>query len=358
VTRLSLKAAVSTESIHSDRAPAKRPMRRMMRGLSRLMLAVLTRTTITGLKNVPASGPLLVLGNHTSTIDPLLLLSFLPETTEFVGPGDFKLLFPGEIIVRWYGLVRVKRTTQLDRASLKRMTDILKSGMMLGLFPDGGTWEKPITDAKSGAAYLSMTTGAPILPVGIGGAYRSWDRIVRLGRPRLTVNIGQVMPPVQPPAEKSERGEALDAATQAIMQRIYELLPTEDRSRYDDLARRRYNVAVDVWRGNVAEMFALPGSAVLGELMLKPNLMSPLVYNAGLPLDPLRYHGVNFPVASVHLAATALQRALHGAFAGYMEYRLGEAKSRDLYAALDTLTALAVTPGVTEITLTPSSRVE
>jgi 1-acyl-sn-glycerol-3-phosphate acyltransferase len=333
-------------------------MRRVMRGLSWLMLAVLTRTTITGAENVPASGPLLILGNHTSTIDPLLLLAFLPETTEFVGPGDFRLLFPGEIVVRWYGLVRVKRSTQLDRASLKRMTDILKSGKMLGLFPDGGTWEKPITDAKQGAAYLSMTTGTPILPVGIGGAYRAWDKVVQFKRPRLAVNIGQVMPPVQPPAEKSKRGEVLEAATQAIMQHIYELLPAEDRARYDDLARRRYNVAVDVWRGNVAEMVLLPGSAVLGELMLKPNLMSPLVHNAGLLLDPLRHHGVRFPVASVHLATTTLQRALHGAFAGYMEYRLGESKARDLYAALDALMALAATPGVTEITLTPTSRVE
>ncbi len=85
----------------------------------------------------------------------------------------------------------------------------------------------------------TMTTGTPILPVAIGGAYRAWDKVVRFRRPRLTVNIGQVMPPVQPPVEKSRRGAALDAATQAIMQRIYELLPAEDRARYDDLARRR-----------------------------------------------------------------------------------------------------------------------
>jgi hypothetical protein len=163
---------------------------------------------------------------------------------------------------------------------------------------------------------------------------------------------------VQPPAEKSKRNEMLEAATQAIMQRIYELLPAAERARYDDLARRRYDVAVDVWRGNVAEMIMLPGSAVLGELMLKPNLMSPLVYNAGLPLDPLRYPGVHFSAASVRLAATTLQRALHGAFAGYMEYRLGEAKARALYAALDELAVLAAASGVTEITLTPTSRLE
>ncbi len=333
-------------------------MRPFLRGLSRLAIALLTRTSVTGLENVPRTGPLLILGNHTSTIDPLLLLAFLPSETEFVGPGDFKLLFPGELAIRWYGLVRVRRSTQMERASLRLMTDLLKSGKILGLFPDGGTWEKPITDAKAGAAYLSMTTNTPILPVGIGGAYRAWDRIARLQRPRITVSFGPIMPPVQGSGQRAKRGEELDAATQAIMRRIYDLLPPADRARYDDLARRRYDVSVEVWRGNAHAMVTLPGSEVLAELMLKPNLLSPLVHNAGLPLDPLRWHGVRFPPQAVRLAAASLQRALHAEFADYMEYRLGAPKAQALYAALDALVALAEQPDVTRIVLTPGSYLE
>ncbi len=320
------------------------------------MLALLTRTTVRGREHIPAGGPLLILGNHTSTIDPLLLLACLPSSTEFVGPGDFRLLFPGNLVIKWYGLVLVKRSTQLERASLKLMADILKSGKMLGLFPDGGTWEKPITDAKAGAAYLSMTTGAPILPVAIGGAYRAWDKVVRLQRPRLSVTFGEVMPPVQS-GGRSGRGEALEAATQAIMQRIYQLLPPADKTRYDDLARRRYDLKVEVWRSAAHTATELPGQAVLGEIMLKPNLMSPLIYNARLPLDPLRRHGVRFPSSTVRLAATRLQDALHGSFADYMEYRLGADKARELYSGLDALAALASEPGITEIALTPTSRI-
>jgi 1-acyl-sn-glycerol-3-phosphate acyltransferase len=333
-------------------------MRPVMRGFARLMLSLLTRTTITGREHIPASGPLLILGNHRSTIDPMLLLASLPATTEFVGPGDFKLLFPGDLIIKWYGLVQVKRSTQLERASLKLMTDILNSGKMLGLFPDGGTWEKPITDAKPGAAYLSMLTGAPILPVGIGGAYRAWDKVARLQRPRLTVNIGAVMPPVQAPAERSKRSAVLEEATQTIMQRIYDLLPAEDKAWYDDMARRRYDLKVEVWRHDTCETIQLPGAAVLGEIMVKPNLMSPLVNNAGLPLDPLRQHGVRVSPAPVRLAASTLNSALHGPFADYMEYRLGDAKARDLYAALEALASLADTPDITHIALTPLSHLE
>ena len=333
-------------------------IRSSMRLISRVMLATLTRTTVTGLENIPASGPLLILGNHRSTIDPMLLLAHLPSETEFVGPGDFKLLFPGNLIIKWYGLVQVRRSTQLERASLKLMTNILKTGKMLGLFPDGGTWEKPITDAKPGAAYLSMTTGAPILPIGIGGAYQAWGKVTRLQRPRLTVNIGKVMPPVQAGDIRSKRGEALEAATQEIMRQIYNLLPPEDRAWYDDMARRRYDVIVETSGANGRETVTLPGSAVLGEIMLKPNLMSPLIYNARLPLDPLRpeTQGTPFPPASIRLASSSLQQTLHGTFADYMEYRLGEAKARELYSAVDALTALAETPGISDIPLKPESR--
>jgi 1-acyl-sn-glycerol-3-phosphate acyltransferase len=335
-----------------------RTIRTTMRAISGIFLNAFTRTTITGYENIPASGPLLILANHVSTIDPMLLLARLPATTEFVGPGDFKLLFPANLIIKMYGLIPVKRSLQLELRSLKQMQDILKSGKMLGLFPQGGTWEKPITDAKPGAAYLSMTTGAPILPVGIGGAYGAWEKVARLQRPRLIVNIGKVMPPVQPPADKSKRAEVLESATQDIMQHIYDLLPPADQRWHDDLARTTYTLTVEVWRKTKRETPDLPGSAVLGEILLKPNLISPLVRNAKLPLGPMLKHGVHFPPDLVRLAATSLQSALHADFAGYMEYRLGEEKSKQLFAALDALIALTAQPEVSQIALTPHSHLD
>ena len=66
-------------------------------------------------------------------------------------------------------------------------------------------------------------------------------------------------------------------------------------------------------------------------------------------------NGARFSAVEVGAAAKALQTALHGPFAGYMEYRLGEAKSRDLNTALDALIKLAQSPDVSEIALTPSA---
>lgn len=330
-------------------------MRETMRRQSQIFLKLLTRTTVTGSENIPDHGPLLILANHVSTIDPPILLANLPNTVEFVGPGDFKLLFPGNLIIKWYGLIPVKRSLQLDMASLRAMTDILKSGKMLGLFPQGGTWEKSIYDAKPGAAYLSMTTGSPILPVGIGGAYQAWNKLTRFQRPYLTLNIGKVMPPIESPREKSRRAEVLENATHEIMQRIYELLPAEDQRWYDDLAVRKYALSIEVYRSGEKQTQDISGGDVLAELLLKPNLLSPLVYNAKLPLNPLRRHGVLFSPDLIRHAAKSLQGAFHGGFEGYLEYRLGEEKSKQLYTALDALIALAQEPRIDQMSLLPRS---
>jgi 1-acyl-sn-glycerol-3-phosphate acyltransferase len=326
----------------------------IIRGTARVTISALIRVHVTGQANVPPNGPLIVVGNHLSTIDGLLLGAILPPSAWFVGPGDFRLLFPGNLFLKWSRTITVRRSTKLELASLKHMSELLRAGGILALFPEGGTWEKPIQDAKPGAAYLSLVTGAPILPVGLGGTYQVWNRAARLTRPRVTVNIGALMPPVQAEG-KARREAALTAATQDIMQRIYNLLPPEDRARYDDWATRRYDVWVEVWRGGEAKMIDLPGRAALGELMQKPNLFSPFVRNAGLPLDPLRVPGVRFMPDAVRLAAASLERALRETFADYIEYRLGEAKAASLRTALAALVELATTPGVTGIALTPTS---
>ncbi len=325
-----------------------------LRLYTHLSLPMLARIHVTGRENIPASGSLLVVANHLSTIDPPLLNYILPPETWFVGPGDFKLLFPANLFIKWGRIIQVKRSLEFERAPLKAMTDVLKAGGVLMIFPEGGTWEKPITDAKPGPAYLSLTTGAPILPVALGGTYQSWNKIARLRRPQLTVNIGPVLPAIKV-ANRAERAEALDAATQMIMQRIYELLPPADREWYDVQAALDFRLSVQRWRGNIAEYVDLAGGSALAEVMSKPNLLSPLVKNARLPLDPLRFPGVRFTPNSVRLAARSLHDALTEHFAGYMEYRLGMHKTGYLLAALNALLALCDERETTGITLRATS---
>jgi 1-acyl-sn-glycerol-3-phosphate acyltransferase len=312
-------------------------LRRVLRIAGLLLLRLLTRTTITGRENLRVEGPVIYTANHASTFDALLMLILVPPDTIFVGPGDFRLLWPANWGVKLMGVILMKRGS-VDREGLKRMLDALKAGGRLALFPEGGTWEKPIEEVKSGVTYLSQATGARIVPMGFGGTYRVWARMLRLQFPRVTVRIGAPLPPTEVSDDRKRRQDELQAAAVDLMRRIYDLLPPDTQARYDRLARQRFSGALR-FRPNTLQPPDVPLNA-LAELVAKPNLFSPLRLNARLPVRPFARHGRYVAPRRMKTAADALQRAFaEGDFSGYLEYRLGEAKAAEVRTALAAISA-------------------
>ncbi|RPI99248.1 MAG: 1-acyl-sn-glycerol-3-phosphate acyltransferase, partial [Chloroflexi bacterium] len=314
-----------------------RIIRRIFRLLGWLVVRTLTRTTITGREHLNTAGPVIFASNHTSTFDALLVITLLPTDTTFIGPGDFRLLWPANLVVKYAGLILMKRGS-VDREGLKRMLDTLKGGGRLALFPDGGTWEKPIWDVKSGANYLSHATGARIVPMGFGGTYQIWMRILRLQFPRVTVRIGAPLPPTTVSEDRKRRPDDLQDAAVDLMRRIYDLLPPDTQAHYDRQARLEFSGALR-FRPDDRPAPDVPFAA-LAELVSKPNLFSPLYLNARLPVRPFVRAGRYVPAQQMKRAADALLAAFSaGDFAGYLEYRLGETKAAEIRTALAAISA-------------------
>lgn len=317
-----------------------RLLRRLFRVAGWAVVRLLTRTTITGRAHLQTEGPVIFAGNHMSTFDALLLLVLMPPDAVLVGPGDFRLLWPANLVVHHLGLILMKRGA-VDREGLKRMVDALKAGGRLGIFPDGGTWEKPIDDVKSGATYLSMVSGARIVPMAYGGTYQVWARMLRLQFPRITVTIGAPLPPVTMSGDRKRRQDELQAAAVDLMYKIYNLLPPDVQARYDRLARERYAGSLAVRpAGSLAPLPPEVRLDALAELVVKPNLFSPLYHNARLPVRPLVRHGRFFPAHKMKTAVDALGAAFaDGDFSSYLEYRLGDTKAAEIRAALAAISA-------------------
>lgn len=309
--------------------------RRLLRALGWLLLRLFTRTTVEGREYLRTPGPVLFAGNHTSTFDAVLLMLLLPPDAIFVGPGDFKLLWPGDWFVRHLGVILMKRGA-VDRDNLKRLMDLLEAGGALGIFPEGGTWEKPIDDVKPGAAYLSSATGARIVPMGFSGTYQVWRRIALLRRPRMVVRIAAPLPPVTI-ADRKRRQEELQTASVALMRTIYALLTPQTQAHYDRQARLSFSGQIVFAPDGFTPPPALAGAdfSALAELIAKPNLFSPLVYNARLPVRPFVRAGRAVPARDLRRAAQALRAAFSaGDFASYLEYRLGDHKANAVRQAL------------------------
>lgn len=297
---------------------------------------LLTRTTVTGLENVPHDGanPLIFAANHASTYDPVLLMLHIPVTVRPVGPGDFKLLWPASWVVEHLGVIRIQRGAA-DRESIKMMTEVLSSGQNLSLFPEGGTWEKRLDDVKPGVAYLSLATGARIIPVSIGGSYGVWRKIARLQRPKITLHFSPPMPPIQSP-DRKQRGEMLHRASLDLMGIIYQHLPQEEQARYDLHARQQFSGQLEAIPATL-DLADLPDFSVLAELVSKRNLFSPLHVNLQLPLGPLLNQHRFYSGLEVNDAVNALLDTFQTTLKDYLPYRMGNKKAAQALIELEAL---------------------
>ena len=315
-----------TTEVDAKKLKRQKRMRTALRIFGNIFEKLLTRTVVTGLENIPKQGPVLFGPNHFSTYDALILLIHLPKTSQLVGPGDFKLLWPANLVVENLGLILTDRGS-VDRHSLKQMEDVLKNNGMLGLFPEGGTWEKGIHDVKSGAAYLSMVTGATIVPMSLGGTYWAWDNILHLKRPRITIHFGEPIPPIQTSGNRKTRQQELQQASEDLIDRVYANLPPEDQKLYDDVPRKRYRAELE-FMPDTFKPENIPALSGLTELISKPNLFYPLHRNAKLPCRPfVQRKGQFTPAREFQVAVLALQEAFNTTFKGYLEYRLGDEKA-------------------------------
>lgn len=316
-------------------APEIRPQAWVIRGVLRMLAilfnTLLTRTTIEGRENIP-DGPAIFTANHASIYDAILYYVILPFSTQYVGPGDFRLAYPNRIASEWTDVILVKRGSS-DKTSLRRMLETLKGGRSLALFPEGGTWEKDLYDVKDGAAYLSMATQTPIVPIAISGAYDLWSDIFALRRPHITVRILPPMPAIEK-ARGQERKKILHDSSIDLMRRIYAGLTDEEINRYVTWMRERFNGSLQLQDGSAAYADA-SNYSVLSRLVSKKNLFSTFHQHLDLPVQPLqqlkRYHTAQ----EFRTAVQSVHHALTQALPGYIEYRLGEAANQQIIAELE-----------------------
>lgn len=197
-------------------------------GAFSVALRMLGSWQIKGRENVPA-GPLIVVSNHLSFIDPPLLAASLERRLVFLAKRE---LFHGlgGWCVRTYGAIEVRRG-EFDRHGLEEAQAALRRGLALVIFPEGRRNPRGgMGPAQPGAVLLAHRSGAPVLPVGITGS----ERVQRLGdvfsHPAVRVAIG---PPITiPPGGKAIARREISRWHEEIMAAVACLLPEDYRGAY------------------------------------------------------------------------------------------------------------------------------
>jgi 1-acyl-sn-glycerol-3-phosphate acyltransferase len=187
------------------------------RGLIRIVLRMLFGFRVEGRKHEPPSGPLIIVSNHVSDLDPLVVGSAVRRPCRFMA----KIELFGPPLLRWWvsacGAFPVRRGAP-DRQALRTARAILEQGGVLVMFPEGtrGTNSRDLRPPEPGAALLALRTHATILPVAVIGTDTVLPRGAhRLSRGVIRVRIG---PPIRVAGPEESAG-----GTRADRDRIEEV---------------------------------------------------------------------------------------------------------------------------------------
>lgn len=157
------------------------------------------RPRVEGLDNVPRTGPVLVASNHISFADSMVIPIVVPRKVVFLAKEDYftGTGVRGALMRGWFeglGMVPVDRDdTRSALASLDVALDVLGRGEAFGIYPEGTrSRDGRLYRGRTGVAQLALTSGAPIVPVGLVGT----DQLQPVGStlPRLvrvTIRFGE-----------------------------------------------------------------------------------------------------------------------------------------------------------------------
>lgn len=212
--------------------PRMRVTRGLLRALIRLALGNLTDITIEGKDNLPRSGPLLVVANHFSFLDPLAMIYVSPWPMEFFS-GSVTPNAPRAIswLRNSWGVLPVYRGTA-SRSALRSAEGILQQNGVVGIFPEAGNWATVLRPARPGSAFVAARTEARILPMAFIGLVDVFKELRRGRRAEVQLKIGKPFGPFRTSGRGRERRQQLDEIGHRIMENIADLLPDRLRGYY------------------------------------------------------------------------------------------------------------------------------
>lgn len=303
----------------------QRLTRTLLRFIGRLLMRLLTRPELDGLERIPRRGPLLLVGNHVAVLEVVMLALYAGRDVELIGAGDIPLDARYAWLIRAYGYIPIKRG-QMDRAPLEQALAVLNAGGAIGIFPEGGIWEASARQAKAGAAWLSAQSGARVVPIGFGGIDGALGAALSFRRPRVTMHVGEPLPPVNS-EPGMHRKAALEAGANAIMNAVEALIPEADRLRWNAVQDERFELRVQAFQPDgtevlLPESLAMTEGALLAKFFHRPVLLDVFARNLNLPVGALQ-HLDTVDDAAALLAAAESACGYVEANPHFLNYRFG-----------------------------------
>jgi 1-acyl-sn-glycerol-3-phosphate acyltransferase len=202
------------------------PFFEVVRASFRGTIKATCRPTVTGMEHVPAQEPFIVASNHLSFLDSIIIQALMPRPVAFFAKAEY-FTTPGakgavmKAFFESVGSIPVERGEQAASvAALDSLVGVLDGGGAVGIYPEGTrSRDGLLYRGRTGVGWLALSTGAPVVPVGLIGT----EQLQRPGSNRIvprhfTLKVGEPLrfDKVGPKHPLPERRRATDTIVDAI----------------------------------------------------------------------------------------------------------------------------------------------
>ncbi len=165
---------------------------RILQFIGRPLLKLYFRLRVEGMENIPKEGACIIVANHTSFLDPILICAIAPRIIHYITYAYFYYHPQLHWVCKRIHCIPLKKDGK-DISALKKALRLLKNGELVGIFPEGSRAETgKLGKGEPGVALIALKAKVPILPVGIRGAYESFPKGSKFPKPqRITVIFGK-----------------------------------------------------------------------------------------------------------------------------------------------------------------------
>ncbi|MEM9519587.1 MAG: lysophospholipid acyltransferase family protein [Actinomycetota bacterium] len=188
----------------------------VVRSVLRWTLMRWLRVTVEGREHLALDGPVILAPVHRSNLDSVLVACTATRRIRAIGKESLFIHPAFAWVNAALGAIPVRRG-EADRQAMKASQEIIGDGAMMIVFPEGtrqtGSQVQGVFD---GTTYLAQKTGAPIIPIGIGGteaAMASGSKGIR--RVRCSVVIG---PPIAAPVGRLSQPQRREFSENVVVE--------------------------------------------------------------------------------------------------------------------------------------------
>ena len=259
----------------------------LLRFVALVVMHLLYRIRIDGKDNVPLEGPALLVANHVSWIDALLLVATQTRRIRFVMDRSIYQTPTLNWLFRLMGVIPVSAKDGVAgfKEFLRSTKQVLDEGYLVCIFAEGEiTRHGSLNAFRPGFARIAQAANVPIIPTYIGGAWGNIfsyarNRRIYLNRYPISILFGAPLPADQP---VKVRTSVMELSVHYFESRKHDRLPLADA--FINTARSNWShPAVNDTTGKSATYGKLLTGALLVKNRLKPLLEGT---NVGVLLPP------------------------------------------------------------------------